>query len=628
MTSASYDMAGPPARDLWLHHPEIGDMSFDAFERLPSNPLFIGKPPYEWPVNGFLLRDPVSQNLYVYIGVYAKGYWGEASYCHLMRSRDNGVTWDDLGPLLRGTTDLFDSCDGVPGSTPDVSVVYDNGIYHMIYDWGRHTSDPARKDGGFAYAWSRSPEGPFERAPEPCFAQSNQPLVFGLYRMAYAAALVKRAHDWLVISDMSTLHNQGGTWALVAFTAKHPQGPYCGPHFLLWPQTSVFYPTTVESFPVFPHAGYLYAPNTSVARNRTYQVIYRAPIEEAHRAEAWEVYQNGSVWHAEAEDNEAWGIWGQTFSAEVEADGTMWAMYACKNSQDRGTINIARRPWLQPYKHGGVLSAPQGPALSLLQRDYTIFELQAVLRAMGAWGLIWQHNGPLGPDKPMGAEGGPHPLTLADCCELRLDASYWELRRVDAAGAITTVAVGALPPDIGGAVARIGLRQRADSFTLELNGALLWQGAWQAQRGSIGFIAEAGGRLWLDELRLSNAGEPARRFLLPTEGVMGYGQLGDTWQFRNSSDFKFGFGYTSAQADAGCKWCWSGGGFTLWSPLAPEYGDAELWVDGELAAVLDFSAPNAPSAPRYVRELARGYHAAALLHKSGVLPCDSLYVSL
>lgn len=628
MTRIWYDMADPNVRGTWLHHPELGDMSFDSFVRLPANPIYTGKAPYEWPVNGFLLRDPVSRNLYVYIGAYARGYWGEASYCHLLRSRDDGATWDDLGPVLRGSTDLFDSCDGVRGSTPDVSVVYADGIYHMIYDWARHTTDLAKKDGGFAYAWSSSPEGPFERAPEPCFAQSNQPLVFGLYRMVYASALIRRANDWLVISDMSTLNNAGGTWALVAFTSRHPAGPYSGPHFLLWPQTSVYYPTTVESFPAFAHDSYVYAPNTSVARNRTYQILYRAPIEQAHLAEAWEVVENGSIWHAEATDNEARGIWGQTLAAEVEADGTMWAMFPCLNSAERGTINIARRPWAHPFRHGGVLSAPNGPAVSLLLRDYTVFNLQATLRVSGPTRLVWQHNAPFGPDCPMGAEGGPHPLTMADCCELWLGADGWALKRIDAAATSRVIAHGDEPRGFQDQRNTIEMQQMSDTLRITLNGTVLWEGLWLARPGCIGLFAETGSRVWLDEFRLDSAGEAARRFLLPTEGVMGYGLLGDTWQRADDPDFRYGTGYTSACKGAGCKWCWHGGGFTWWSPLAPEYGQVELQLDGKLLATVDLSAGPAPSAPRLTLELPRGHHALAVINKSGILPCDVLQVAL
>ena len=37
--------------DAWLRHPVLGDPCFDSFERVPSNPVHTGDPPYGWPVN-------------------------------------------------------------------------------------------------------------------------------------------------------------------------------------------------------------------------------------------------------------------------------------------------------------------------------------------------------------------------------------------------------------------------------------------------------------------------------------------------------------------------------------------------------------------------------------------------
>lgn len=43
--------------DVWLRHPVLGDPSFDAFERVPGNPIHTGALPYGWPVNGFFSRS-------------------------------------------------------------------------------------------------------------------------------------------------------------------------------------------------------------------------------------------------------------------------------------------------------------------------------------------------------------------------------------------------------------------------------------------------------------------------------------------------------------------------------------------------------------------------------------------
>ncbi len=112
------DYASAGYRDRWLHHYAIGDPSWDAFVREPGNPIYTGKPPYEWPVNGFLFRDPPSGRWYAYVGLYPRGYW-PAGPCLVLREREGGG-WEELGLAVQGDAAMFDG-DGVrPGATPDV----------------------------------------------------------------------------------------------------------------------------------------------------------------------------------------------------------------------------------------------------------------------------------------------------------------------------------------------------------------------------------------------------------------------------------------------------------------------------------------------------------------------------
>ena len=67
--------------------------------------------------------------------------------------------------------------------------------------------------------------------------------------------------------------------------------------------------------------GYVYAMYASVGLNRNFQAIYRAKIEEAHRAEAWQLFQHGTAWHSEPVVNEGMGLWGQSFSGFVDRNG-------------------------------------------------------------------------------------------------------------------------------------------------------------------------------------------------------------------------------------------------------------------------------------------------------------------
>src|ERR1017187_2932246 len=171
----SIDYAAVAAKDVWLHHSLYGDPSFDTFKRCPGNPVCRGKPPLEWPVNGFLFDDPVSRNWYLYVGNYARNYAlgpGIRLVCTIYRSSDRGGHWESLGPIFRDEPFTFE--DGIaPDSSADVSVVYDGGRYHMVYDWAttnltsgtefRPKDYPKGADVGIAYAWSEHPDGPFER---------------------------------------------------------------------------------------------------------------------------------------------------------------------------------------------------------------------------------------------------------------------------------------------------------------------------------------------------------------------------------------------------------------------------------------------------------------------------------
>ena len=154
-------------------------------------------------------------------------------------------------------------------------------------------------------------------AKQPVHDDRTQTVIGGRYLRTYGGTLIRRKTDWLILSAMSTPRNGGGTWGQIVMAAKKPEGPWSKPLLLLCPQSDVFHPPAVEFFPAFVNRQFVYAPATSVAANRTFQVIFRARLEEAHNPKAWSVYQLGSVWHSEAIPAEAAGIWGQTFSGGI-----------------------------------------------------------------------------------------------------------------------------------------------------------------------------------------------------------------------------------------------------------------------------------------------------------------------
>ena len=192
--------------------------------------------------------------------------------------------------------------------TPDVSVVFANGRYHMVYDWGQVNFNA---DGGLAYAWADKPEGPWHRATQPITLNSTLTHLLGRYQRTYAATLVRRKNDWMIVA---MLDNAPYSWALFAMTAPEPQGPYSERKLVRNVEAGYFHPPLMEFYPAFADGDWVYATATSVARNRNFQIMFRAPLERAMDPKAWEIFRHGSVWHSEDVPNEAYGIWGQTFS--------------------------------------------------------------------------------------------------------------------------------------------------------------------------------------------------------------------------------------------------------------------------------------------------------------------------
>ena len=235
--AGAVDYAESRQVDAWLRHPVYGDPSFDAFERATGNPVHTGAPPFEWPVNGFFFPAPASGNWYLYIGDYARGYGGPPpSRCVLYRSKNRGHTWENLGTVLQGDAGLFDK----NGHTPDVSVVFANGRYHMIYDWGELEFN---REGGIAYAWAEKPEGPWHRAPQPVTRNTTLTPLLGKYSRTQAAALVQREHDWMILAMMDSAPR---SWALFGMTADKPEGPYSERKLLVNVESDSFHPPLME----------------------------------------------------------------------------------------------------------------------------------------------------------------------------------------------------------------------------------------------------------------------------------------------------------------------------------------------------------------------------------------------
>ena len=629
------DFADPTHVEAWLRHPVYGDPSFDAFTRAPGNPVHRGAPPFEWPVNGFLFEDPPTGRWFVYVGLYADKYAmgnGKRMACTVYRSEDRGGSWQHLGPVFPEEPFCFDGVPDPVGHAPDVSVVYDDGRYHMVYDWATEHArwenilEPGNgTNNGIGYAWSDRPEGPFVRSPLPVYRITDHPYYRGKYRRAYAATLVRRKKDWMVLAMMDS--GPHFSWALIGMTAAQPEGPYSAPTFLRCVDDAYYHPPLLEFYPAFQYGGYVYAPATSVALNRSFQVLFRVPTENAMNPEAWELYQHGSVWHAEAVPEEYFGIWGQTFSGFVDKSGIFHVMFPSRGPDGWGTINMASRPWRTPHRASGfTLSGHQGPSLALLRRAYGAFQVETELELHGHVSVLWGYDAPLGPDRPA-ADATLHPLSLTRCYALELAPETWQLTRVDDAGARRVLAEGLLTQANTRAVR---IQHDGDGHTaIELDGQPAWTGDLPWARGALGLLAAPHTVANVARFLVSGAPTPARFSYLYTEAILGAGAAKDTWRTVHDPAFRYGIGAESQTPGARAKWNVAGSAFTLWAPKGPKYGVADLYIDGAKAATLDFSAAAPePSQPLFAQTGLDGtYHAILLQAATGTVPLDTLEVT-
>lgn len=643
---AAIDYAHISQRERWVHHPVVGDPSWDSFHRIPGNPVYRGSPPYEWPVNGFFFEDPASGNWYLFIGHYQKNYAiqvdGPPLICTIKRSRDHGKTWDDLGPIFPKEGIRFDGVSFPAAHAPDVCVIYADGKYHMAFDWctsnttWENAFDPKGgadgSDGGAGYAVSDSPEGPWRPCPRPFFLNSQlwQKPILGKYRRFYGTSLLRRQDDWLilVLTDSAQFHS----WGLVAATAKDPAGPWSALQPLLHTEDDRYHPALGEFFPAFVHDGFAYAPATSVAGNRNYQAVYRAPLQKAHEAAAWELWQDGAVWHAEDVEHEYHGIWGQTFAGGVR-DGMLRVMFPSRDANGMGTINLAERSWDQPYREQGfVVSAHDVPQVPLLREGYGAFTLAATLRPRGDVSLLWAHRAPLGPEA-VRSGSGPSRRALAGCRRLRFAAGRWEILDLarDAKG--TCVASGPLP---AGKELAAGLEHQEDgTLTLSFNGKVQWVGKLPLEAGTIGFWLEPRSHAEVRSLTVRGEPRPHRTIYLGADALLPAGQRGWTdpgkpvgpdWDEVTAPSFRCGFGCRSKADGVRAKWNFMGDGFALWSPKGPELGEVEVRCDGRSLGVIALRAelPERSSPILEKTSLAPGRHTVVLRAVRGVLVVDCL----
>ena len=338
-----------------------------------------------------------------------------------MSSTDRGLTWVEnrtlvchapVFPTARGPGWLNRSCFGCPDGA---AVTEPSGETHLLWDF--QTVNDANADGavdmhaGLGYSHGPSPTGPFIQSPTPINDIVNNTGLNDTYGFSksYAATILRRKSDWLIVTGMG-----GGGCGVATMTSARPSGPYTIPRMVLFAQSDYYHTAATEPYPAFVHDGFVYAPKTSIDINRNHQAMYRAPLEQATDPTAWKPYQIGSLSHWQGPVQEPQGSqWGQTFSAFVDDRGEMQIMFPTLSPgsstfpQGQGAINLARRPWNQPFRRGFWVSAPAAHSLAVMLktvgggRPGQLLRIGATVQQHASaplpWGLLWNYHGAIGP---------------------------------------------------------------------------------------------------------------------------------------------------------------------------------------------------------------------------------------
>jgi len=627
----SVDYAASKHWQEWTHHPVFGDASFDNFERLPGNPVCRGTEEYQWPVNGSLFKDPVSRDWFLYVGWYKRAYargQGVRTHCTVYCSKDKGKTWNDLGEPIAGIgSHRFG--ESILWNAPDAVVCFKDGLYHMSFSWSTQnftwenawSGAPDHAFSG-AYACSVSPAGTFKPVVAYITNRDTKPFL-GKYRRFYGPTLLPREKDWIALA--LTDSNEYYGWGLVGQTAQKPDGQWSEPKLLLHPQLNRYFPQLLEFFPAFIHSGFIYAPATSIAANRNYQVIFRTPVEKAMDSNAWEIFQEGSLWHAEPIESEYEGIWGQTFSGFIDDDGMFYVMFPSRDSQNRGTINLARRPWNKPLrKQGFVVSGHSQPSMTVIRHDIQMQRLNAMLKVCGTVQIIWNHHGPFGADR-QNPGCGLHPLMRTQFDALELSKNTWKLIQYGKDGQRKEIAAG---QTVDMPEHSVELDMDGQHLKLKLNGRECWDGAFNSAKGQVGIWVEARSSADVEKFEVKGIVSNTSMDFLYTEAIQCAAQNMKDWEKVDSEKFRYGQGVISRSDLVEVKWNFIGDGFAIWAPTGPIFGKGELWLDGERLALINFyTGQEETSDVLYKkRSLLYGRHGLTLKVVEGRVPVDVLEV--
>lgn len=594
------DFAALAMKDDWLHHPVLGDPSFDRFIRDENNPLQRGNPPLEWPVNGFRFEDPVTGYEYIYAGQYPKNYAIAAKDqplditrgCIVFCSTDQGKTWQNKGSVF-SDRNFVPEGEGKPISfAPDLSIVFHEGKYYAGFDYVTSEfswSGNNLKHSGLATAVADSPEGPFrifKKPAVPCSYFYDNPL-FGKYNRCYAGTLLKTRSQWVMMFmlDSGPIYS----WALAAVSAPSPEGPWSEPVLVKSVEDTGYYPSLMEFFPAFQHNDTIYAPATSVALNRNFQTMLAVPAIDVMNPAKWKLVKEGSLWHSENLENEYAGIWGQTFSGYVSKTGQFRILFPSLDRDKRGTINLATTDWANFYRSSGfVMTGQNGASFSTVKDFYLHPEINASFSWYGTVAILLRANPALGPNTPK-ADATLHPLMFNNQTRVQFSGNKWVLIRSDLNGKTDTLGQGLM---VHNGITNIKISHPGGKTSLSIDGITAWMGNIPGQQpGRVGLLVMPHSGVEMKSFTLSGKKLPGHSTLLFTEGLLNAGNNLTNWNIaREDSLFQFGTGAMAKVEGARVKWSFKGSGFDLYAPLMKEAGKVKLYLNGAFLAEIDLHA--------------------------------------
>ncbi len=214
------------------------------------------------------------------------------------------------------------------------------------------------------------------------------------------------------------------------------------------------------------------------------------------------------------------------------AKGVLQVSFHSRDPKGMGTVNVAARPWNQPLRKSGfVMSGHQGPSLTLLQRAFAGFRLDARLRMRGTVRLLVDYDGVLGPNLPQ-SDATLHPLALSRCDAVELNDGQWKVIRFGASGEQTVLASGTRP---GGKTVAVGLdRKPGGETSLFVDERALWSGELPPRRASglsvLGIAVEPHSHLVVEQFTIQGKPQPAVINFLFSEAILGAGGSRKDWQ--------------------------------------------------------------------------------------------------